>query len=152
MASHCAKRLAVAAGEDGAPEGRPIQVDDSENIVLESSSPGNGSDDPMGQTARTEQYQNNDLLQQMTILCQTVQNLETQMQEGFAAERTRRQQDFDTENQKRQDDDNKIDKTMTAKMKEGFRNEQQARQLAHSEMMNGLKNEENAARWCRMTQ
>ena len=108
MAGHCAKRLAVAAGEDGAPEGRPIQVDDCENIVLQSSSPGNGSDDPMGQTARTEQYQNNDLLQQMTILCQTVQNLETQMQEGVAAERTRRQQDFDTENQKRQDDDNKI--------------------------------------------
>ena len=33
---------------------------------------------------------------------------------------------------------------MTAKMEEGFRNEQQARQQAQNEIMAGLKNEENA--------
>ena len=49
----------------------------------------------------------------MTLLCQTVQNLGKQMQEGVAAERTGRQQDFDTVSQKRQDDHNKVEKTMT---------------------------------------
>ena len=33
MASHCVKRLAVVAGEDGVTEGRPIQVDDCENSL-----------------------------------------------------------------------------------------------------------------------
>ena len=62
------------------------------------------------------------------------------MQEGFAAERSRRQQDFE----KRRDDYNNMEKTMTAKMEEGFRNEQQARQQAQKEIMIGLKKEENA--------
>ena len=64
----------------------------------------------------------------MTLLCQTV------MQEGFAAERSRRQQDFDIESQKRRDDYHNMEKTMTAKMEEGFRNEQQARQQAQKEI------------------
>ena len=64
------------------------------------------------------------MLQQMTLLCQTVQNLGKhmqdvqnlgkQMQDGFAAESVRRQEDY-----------SKMEKTMTAKMEEGFRNEQQ---------------------------
>ena len=61
------------------------------------------------------------------------------MQEGLAAERSSRQQDFDIERQKRRDDYNNMEKTMTAKMEEGFRNEQQARQQAQKEIMNGLK-------------
>ena len=39
------------------------------------------------------------------------------MQDGFAAESRRRQEDY-----------NKMGETMTAKMEEGFRNEQQVRQ------------------------
>ena len=35
-------------------------------------------------------------------------------------------------------------KTMTAKMEEGFKSEQQARQLDRSEIMKGLKDEESA--------
>ena len=80
----------------------------------------------------------------MTLLCQTIRNLGKQMQEGFAAERTRRQQDFDIESQKRRDDYNEMERTMTAKMEEGLRNEQQSRQQAQEEIMNGLKNQENA--------
>ena len=103
------------------------------------------SDEPVGRTdlrqltwseaqgSRTEQFHNNDLLQQMTILCATVQSLGKQMQDGFAAESLRRQEDY-----------RNMEKTMTAKMEEGFRSEQQARQLAQSEMMKGLKDEENA--------
>ena len=66
------------------------------------------------------------------------------MQEGFEAERTRRQQDFEIESQKTRDDSNNMERTMAAKMEEGFRNEQQARQQAQKERMKGLKNEENA--------
>ena len=84
-------------------------------------------------------------LQQMTLLCQTVQNLGKQMQEGFEAERTRRQQDFEIESQKTRDDSNNMESTMAAKMEEGFRNEQQARQQARKERMKGLKNEENCS-------
>ena len=55
------------------------------------------------------------------------------MHDGFAAESLRRQEDY-----------RNMQKTMTAKMEEGFRSEQQARQQAQSEMMKGLKDEENA--------
>ena len=143
VAGHCAKRLVVAACEDGGPEGRPIRIDERENTTFEGKTSGSGSEET-GQAARQEQNQNADLLQQMTLLCQTIQNLSKQMQEGFAAERTRRQQDFDIESQKRRDDYNNMERTMTAKMEEGFRNEQQARQQAQEEIMNGLKNQENA--------
>ena len=37
-----------------------------------------------------------------------------------------------------------MEENMSAKMAEGFRNEQQARQQAQNEIMKGLKNEENA--------
>ena len=56
------------------------------------------------------------------------------MQEGFAAERSRRPQDFDIESHKRRDDYHNMEKTMTAKMEEGFRNEQQAKQQAQKEI------------------
>ena len=62
---------------------------------------------------------------------QEVQNLGKQMQDGFATESLRRQEDY-----------RNMEMTMTAKMEEGFRSEQQARQLAHSEIMKGFKNEE----------
>ena len=94
MAGHNVKRMAVATSEDGGPERWTILVDDHENTVFKGKAHVGSSDDPMGQAARTELHQNNDQLQQMTILCHTVQNLGKQMQEGFAVERTRRQQDF----------------------------------------------------------
>ena len=90
VAGHCAKRLAVAACEDGGPEGRAIRIDDSENTTFESKTSG------VRKRARLldrNRNQNAELLQQMALLCQTVQNLGKQMQQGFAAERTRRQQD-----------------------------------------------------------
>ena len=157
MTGHIVKNMAVAVatGEDGGLAGCPQQVDDCENPVFEGRNPGCASDEPMERTnlrqltwseaqgSRTEQYQNNDLLQQTTILCATVeslrkqmqyvQNLGKQMQDGFAAESLRRHEDY-----------RNMQKTMTAKMEEGFRSEQQARQQAPSEMMKGLTDEENA--------
>ena len=62
-----------------------------------------------------------------------VQELGRQMQDGFSAESRRRQEDY-----------TKMEEAMTAKMEEGFRNEQQARQHAQKEIMLGIKNEENA--------
>ena len=157
MTGHIVKKMAltVATGEDGGPAGCPQQVDDCENAVFEGRTPGCASDEPLGRTdlrqltwsetqgSRTEQYQNNDLLQQTTILCATVQSLRNRMQyvqhlgkqmhDGFAAESLRRQEDY-----------RNMQKTMTAKMEEGFRSELQTRQQAQSEMMKGLKDEENA--------
>ena len=156
MAGYIVKRSAVATGADGGPAGCPKVVDDCENTVFEGKTPGCASDDPMGLTDRrqltlselqgdrTEQHLNNDLLQQMTILCTTVQNLGQQMQDGLPTERIRNQEDFATESLRREDDYNKMEKTMTAKMEEGFKSEQQARQQAQSEIMQGLKDEENA--------
>ena len=93
VAGHCVKRLAVAAGEDGGSDGRPIRIDDSENTTFEGETSVSVSEEK-SLAARQEQDHNADLLQQMTLLCRTVPNLEKQMQEGFAAERSRRQQDF----------------------------------------------------------
>ena len=116
MWSHIVKRSAVATGADGGPAGCPKVVDDGENTVFEHKTPGCASDDSVGQMDRrqltwsepqgsqTEQHQNNDLLQRITILCQTEQKLGKQMQDGFAVERTRRQEDFAAESLRRQDD------------------------------------------------
>ena len=78
----------------------------------------------------------------MTLLCQTVQslgkqmhdvqNLGKQMQDGFAAESCRRQEDY-----------KKMEAAMTAKMDEGFKNEEKARQQTQKEIMAELKNEAN---------
>ena len=46
-------------------------------------------------------------------------------------------------------DCNKMENLMTAKMEERFRNEQQARQLAQREIMNGLRNEVDARQMVR---
>ena len=63
----------------------------TENTVFEGRTPGCASDEPMARTdprqltwseaqgSRTAQYQNNYLLQQMTIMCATVQSLGKQM-------------------------------------------------------------------------
>ena len=98
----------------------------------------------MGQSPRKEQYQNSDLLHHMTILCQTVQNLGKQMQEGFAAERTRRQEDIETESQKRRDDYNGMEQKMTAKMEDGFKGEKMARQQAQDEIKQMVKKDLDA--------
>ena len=135
-AGHCTKRQAVAACEDGGPEGRAIRFGDCEHSVFEGKTSGNGSDET-DRTARA------DLLKQMTLLCQTVQSLRRQMQEvqnlgkqmqdGFATESCRRKEDY-----------NKMEEAMTAKMEDGFRNEEQARQQTQKEITAGLKNEANA--------
>ena len=54
---------------------------------------------------------------------QDVQSLGKQMQEGFATESHRRQKDY-----------RNMENTMTAKMEEGFRSEQLARQQAQNEI------------------
>ena len=141
-AGHCTKRQAVAACEDGGPEGCAIRFDDCEHTVFKGKTSGNGSDET-DRTTRQDQIHNADLSQQMTLLCQTVQSLGTQMQEvqnlgkqmqdGFATEMCRPQEDY-----------KKMEAAMTAKMEEGFRNEEQARQQTKKEIMDALKNEENA--------
>ena len=95
----------------------------------------------MGQTVRSEQYQNVDLLQQMTLLCQTVQNLGEQVQEGCAAERTRRQQDFDSESEKEK---MTITRWKSDDRQDGRRLQQRATGQTLREIIDGLKNEENA--------
>ena len=64
---------------------------------------------------------------------QEVQNLGKQMQDGFATESCRRQEDY-----------KKMDAAMTTQMEEGFRNEEKARQQTEKEIMAGLENEANA--------
>ena len=59
-----------------------------------------------------------------------MQSLGKQMQDGFAAERIRRKEDYKN-----------MEEMMSAKMQEGFRSEQQARRQAQNEIMKGLKNE-----------
>ena len=142
---HISKNIAFEAGGDGMRAGCPNMIDDHENIAIEDRAKTSAVDDPMGraesrqqscseaQGSRTVHHQNNDLLQQTTILCATVQSLGKQMQDGSAAERIRRQEDYKN-----------MVETMSGKMEEGFRSEQQARQQAQNEIMEGLKNEENA--------
>ena len=74
VAGHRVKRPAAAACGDGGPEGRAIRIDDSESTIFERKTTGNGSDET-GQTTRQDQSHSVDLLQQMTLLCQTVQSL-----------------------------------------------------------------------------
>ena len=50
-----------------------------------------GRSDPQG--SRVEQNENNDILRQITCLSSTVQNLGRQMQEGFAVEKLKRQEE-----------------------------------------------------------
>ena len=90
----------IARRDEPCEDGR---IDDCENTTFEGKTSGSGAEET-GQAARQEQNQNADLLQQMTLLCQTLQNFGKQMQEGFAGERTRRQQDFDIESQRRRDE------------------------------------------------
>ena len=73
-AGHCTKRQAVAACEDGGPEGRAIRFNDCEHTVFEGKTSGNGSDET-DRTARQDHIHNAGLLKQMTLLCQTVQSL-----------------------------------------------------------------------------
>ena len=130
MAGHIVQRMADTTGADGGPAGAhnwsmtayPFGQTHLRQLTW-----------PEPQGSRTEQYQNNDLLKQMTVLCATVQSLGQQMQdvqslgeqmqEGFATESFRRQEDFWN-----------MKETMTAKMEEFFRSEQLAREQAHNEI------------------
>ena len=137
VARHCAKRQAAAACEDGGPEGRAIRFDGCEHTVCEGKTSGNGSEET-DRTARLDQIHNADLLEHMTLaLSQTLQSLGRQMQavpcrDGFATESCRRQQDY-----------KKMEAAMTAKMEEGFRNEEQAGQQTQKQIVAGLKNDAN---------
>ena len=156
MAGHIVKRSAVATGADGGPAGCPKWSITVKTPSLKVETPGCASDDPMGQTdrrqltwsepqgSRTEQHQNNDLLQQMTILCATVRSLGRQMQDGFAAARIRRQEDFAIETLRRQDGYHKMEKAMTAKMEESLKNEQLARQQAQNKIQQMAKRDLDA--------
>ena len=44
-AGQCVKRLAVAACDDGGPEGRRIRIDDCEHTIFEGKTSGSGTDD-----------------------------------------------------------------------------------------------------------
>ena len=137
-AGHCTKRQAVAACEDGGLEGRETRFDDCEHTVFEGKTSGKGSDET-DRTARQDKIHIAVLLKQMTLLCQTVHSLARQMQEvqkmgeqlqdGFATDSCRRQEDY-----------KKMEEAMTAKMEEGFRNVKQARQQTQEEIMAGFKN------------
>ena len=107
-AGHCTKRQAVAACEDGGLERRAIRFDDCEHRHQEM--------DLMRQT-ELDQIHNADLLKQMTLSCQTVQNLGRQMQE--VQNLGKQMQDGSaTESSRRQEDYRKMDVAMTAKMEE----------------------------------
>ena len=85
------------------------------------------------QGSRTMIDQDIDILQQMSMLRMTARNLSSQVHEEFESERSSRHQDFA-----------KMEQKMSDRMAEGFRCEQQARQLAQNEIMKGLHNEEHA--------
>ena len=137
--------MTVETGEDGVRAGCPQKVDDYENSVYEDRTPNRASDDAMGriesrqqswseaQGSRTVIDQNNDTVQHISMLCSTVRNLRSQMQETFATERNTRLGGY-----------TKMVQKMSGKLEEGLRSEQQARQQAQNEIMKGLKNEENA--------
>ena len=93
---------------------KTIRIDDCENTTFEGKNPGSGFEE-RGQAVRQEQNLDAELLQQMTLLCQTVPNLGKQIQEGFAADRAKRQQDLEVECRERRDDYNNMERTMTAK-------------------------------------
>ena len=81
------------------------------------------------QRNRTEQHQNNDLLQQMPVSCAAVQSLGKQMQ-NVRSIGGQMQEGFATESRRSRN----MEKTTTAKMEEGFRSEQLARQQAENEI------------------
>ena len=144
-AGHISKKMTVGTGEDGVRAGCPQMIDDYENTVYEDRTPNLASDDAMGRIEPRQQSwseargsqtvidQNNDILQQIPMLCSTLRNLSSRMQEEFAAERNSRHEEH-----------RKMEQKISAKMEESLRSERQARQLAQNEIMKGLKNEENA--------
>ena len=112
---HILKKIAVeAGGMECVLVAQTGRIDDHENTAIADRATICAVDDPLGgaesrhqscseaQGSRTT-HQNNDLLQQMTMVCATVQNLGKQMQDvqnlgkqmhdGLAAERIRRQED-----------------------------------------------------------
>ena len=138
----CTKRQAVAACEDGGLEGRAIRFDDCEHTVFEGKTSGNVSDET-DRTARQDQTHKADLLKQMTLLCQTIHSLDRQMQEVQNLGK-QMQDGFATESCRRLEDHKKMEEAMTTKVEEGPRGEQQAREQAQKEIMDGFKNGENA--------
>ena len=72
------------------------------------------------------------ILQQMTLLFESVQLLGTQMREGFDKEGFPRMEDY------------KNLEIMVSQMEEGFKKEQHARQQVQNETAQRFKNEENA--------
>ena len=81
MAGHCAKDWPWQQVRTANWKGDRSRSMTVKRKSLKVKPPGKGSDDPMGQTARMEEHQNVDRPQQMTLLCQTVQNVGKQMQD-----------------------------------------------------------------------
>ena len=127
---HVVKKMVGEAGADGVRIGNPNKIDDHANTAIEDKAK-SSVDAPMGrielkqqswseaQGRRTVDNLHNELLQQMALLCASVQGLRGQMRDGFVDEGRRRQED----NEKLKDE-----------MYEGFRNEEKARKLVQSEL------------------
>ena len=67
------------------------------------------------------------------MLCESVKTLGTRMKEGFETEGALRKEDYKS-----------LEEKMSARMEEGFKNEQHAGQQIQSEIVHGFKKEENA--------
>ena len=63
------------------------------------------------------------LLQQMAMLCESVKMLATQMKEGFKTARAWRKEEYKN-----------LEEKMSARMEEGFKNEENARKLVQNEL------------------
>ena len=90
---HISKNIAVEAGGDGLRAGSSNRIDEHANTATDDRAKTSAVDDPMGRAdsrqqscseahgSRTAPHQNNDLLQQVTLLRATVQGLGKQMQD-----------------------------------------------------------------------
>ena len=75
------------------------------------------------QSKRVDDDQSDKLLQQMALLCESVKMLGTQMREGLETEGARRKEDYKS-----------LEEKMSARMGEGFKNEDNARKLVQNEL------------------
>ena len=133
---HVSKQIKVGIDGDGISTGSPNRIYDHAKSTTE---------DLLGRpemkrqlvtespSSRVVDDQSDMALQQMAMLCESVKMLGTQMREGF-----------DTEGARREEDHKNLEEKMSARMEEGFKNEQQARQQIHSEIMQEFTNEEHA--------
>ena len=91
------------------------------------------------QNKRFADNQSDKILQQMTLLFESVMLQETLVREGFETEGVRRKETYKN-----------VEEKMAARMEEGFKKEQHTRQQIQSQMVQGFKNEEHARQLVQM--